>query len=614
MGNDRARRRAGAPQEERPNGPTQGTFVGPSDGAAWTSRPWAAHAVAAIVRGGPLVVGTIAGVCAARVFPRPVGLGWALWLAGIVIVSQTAVRVTDRFARRLLPLSVMLRFSLAFPDHAPSRFATALRAGNVERLRRETAETVAHGLPLDMANAISAALAMIASLHRHDRGTRGHSERVRAFSEMLAEEMGLTREFRERLRWGALLHDMGKLSVPPEILNKSGRPSEEEWAILQRHPAEGERILAPLAGWLGDAVHAAGQHHERWDGNGYPKGLRGEQIALSARIVAVADAFAVMTAARAYKRPLPMAVARAELTKNSGTQFDPAVVRAMLSASVGKVSQAAGPFAALGSVPIVATILAAAPTVPAVITSGAAAAALTFGLAVPGSPIEWGRTVSVERLEEAEPASPEALAFMDGGGGVAVGAPAVPTNAAASDGRSTTTSKAATSTTPSVAATSSTIQVSTVSSPFSEPTPATNETAMTSTSVDPAPTSPGAPVEVATVPVKPAPQSTSTIASPATSTTSATSATSTIDPKSTTSVAASGTTTTTLAPSETKVPPTTGVATTTTGAPAETIPTTLPPPAETTPPIIETTTTVSDTKGPRMPPFVTTTTSPTAKS
>jgi hypothetical protein len=334
---------------------------------------------------------TVAGLITARALPKPHGLLWVAWIGALIVVSQLVLRVVERLLRRLMPLPAMLRFTLAFPDEAPKRFATALRSGNVEKMRREMKETAENGLPENLSEAASTALRMVAQLNKHDRGTRGHSERVRAYSELLAEEMGLEKEFREKLRWGALLHDMGKLTVPAAILNKPGRPTEEEWAILQGHPAAGVRILAPLADWLGDAVHAAGQHHERWDGKGYPNKMAGEEISLSARIVAVADAFAVMTTARAYKKPLPIAVAREELTKNAGTQFDPDVVRAMLSVSIGRTSKFAGPMTTLANLPFVGSLLTAtAPAaVPAVVSSGAAVVALTASLISPSPAKEW---------------------------------------------------------------------------------------------------------------------------------------------------------------------------------------------------------------------------------
>jgi hypothetical protein len=363
---------------------------------------------------------------------------WVLWIGGVVAVAQIVLRIADRGVRRLLPLPALLKCSLVFPDEAPQRFKTALRSGNVERMRRTVEKTAADGLPTHVGDALRTALEMVAELNRHDRGTRGHSERVRAFTDLLATEIGLEKEYRDRLRWGALLHDMGKLSVPAEILNKAGRPTAEEWAILQGHPGEGARILAPLAEWLGDAVHAAGQHHERWDGGGYPKGLSGEEIALSARIVAVADAFAVMTAARAYKKPLSLAVAREELTKGAGTQFDPAVVRAMLTVSVGHTTRLGGIAASLANVPVIGSILSATapsvmPALPGVVHSGTAALALTVGLVSPTG-ADWIREqqvdppvaeVSADVLADAVPESPESLAFTEGDSDTGVGSTTV---------------------------------------------------------------------------------------------------------------------------------------------------------------------------------------------
>ena len=101
----------------------------------------------------------------------------------MVSASQLALAIGDRGAQRLLPLSAMLRYSLAFPDRAPSRFGAALRSGNVEKMRRDVEETTRHGLPVNLQDAVETGLAMVAALNKHDRGTRGHSERVRAFSE-----------------------------------------------------------------------------------------------------------------------------------------------------------------------------------------------------------------------------------------------------------------------------------------------------------------------------------------------------------------------------------------------------------------------------------------------
>ena len=179
-------------------------------------------------------------------------------------------------------------------------------------------------------DAAISAVEMIVSLTHHERRTRGHTERVRAYGEMLAKEMGVEGEELDRLRWGLLLHDIGKLSVPREILDKSSELDAEEWEILRGHPAAGAVMVEALREWLGDHVDAAGQHHERWDGNGYPLGLSGKDISLAGRICAVADAYDVITSRRSYKDPLPAEHAREELVECAGKHFDPVLVRAFL--------------------------------------------------------------------------------------------------------------------------------------------------------------------------------------------------------------------------------------------------------------------------------------------
>ncbi len=561
------------------SGPTQGA----EEGARWKPRPWAAHAVAVVMRGGPIALGTLAGWTTARLLPRPSGLGWILWLVALGAASNAVVRLADRGTRQLLPLSMLLRFSLEFPDQAPSRYAVSLRSGGIERLRKATNGSGPVSLPADLGEAATTALAMVTSLNRHDRGTRGHSERVRAYSEMLAEEMGLGGEFRERLRWGAMLHDMGKLCVPAEILNKAGRPNEEEWAVLQCHPAEGARILAPLADWLGDAVHAAGQHHERWDGEGYPNKLKGEEISLSARIVAVADAFAVMTAARAYKKPLSLAVARQELTRHAGAQFDPVVVRAMLSVSVGRVSRAAGPLSSLGVAPALSSLLSAAPTVPAMVSSGAAAIALTLGFSTPSSPIEWGSPVRA--VAEPTPASsmlPATLALVVSETTVAVptatGSPTKAVEVALTfNGPTGSIVIAAPLGGPTAAGSPGT----TVAEPTTTSTPPTTELDRTTTSLRPSvPVTPTASPTSAAPSTVTAPPITAETKKPSTGPTTTSPAVTTTTSPSPVETAPPGT-----APSETKAPKTPPLATTTTMTSAETVPP-------------ETTTTPSPTKAP----------------
>src|SRR5439155_27298376 len=150
---------------------------------------------------------------------------------------------------------------------------------------------------------------------------------------------------RDRLRWASLLHDIGKLQVHSRILNKPGKLGAREWKAIHRHPEEGAKLAAPLAPWLGEWASTIEQHHERWDGAGYPYGLKGTEISLGARIVGAADAFEVMTANRPYKKAMSAGAARHELTRCAGAHFDPTVVRAFLNISLGRLRWVTGPVA-----------------------------------------------------------------------------------------------------------------------------------------------------------------------------------------------------------------------------------------------------------------------------
>ena len=306
------------------------------------------------------------------------------WLL-VLAIASLVLAVVHRSLARLLPLAALLEVSVAFPGDAPSRYAVARDAGNTAKLR-EIVERAQRGDPVvkvDDAQAAREILALVAALRAHDSRTRGHSERVRIFADLIAQEMHLGGSSRERLRWAALLHDVGKLQIPAAVLNKSGKLDSSEWDMVRLHPDAGARLTAPLQGWLGSWSRTIPDHHERYDGTGYPRGLAGEDISLGGRILAVADSFEVMTAARSYKKPMSREAALRELRRCSAAQFDPAVVRALLAISAPRLRWAMGPLAWIASTPLALAAPAAASTV--VMQTGAAA--LSVSAVAVGAPL-----------------------------------------------------------------------------------------------------------------------------------------------------------------------------------------------------------------------------------
>lgn len=169
--------------------------------------------------------------------------------------------------------------------------------------------------------------ALVQALETRDLETHGHSERVVTFSLRLGHEIGLDREALRNLELGALLHDVGKIGVPDAILRKPAALTQDEWDKMKLHPNHGQNILRNIP-FLSNAAQLVAQHHEKWDGTGYPFGLRGEDISLNARIFAVADAFDAMVSDRVYRKGRPYEDALIELERCAGTQFDPLIVEA----------------------------------------------------------------------------------------------------------------------------------------------------------------------------------------------------------------------------------------------------------------------------------------------
>ena len=170
---------------------------------------------------------------------------------------------------------------------------------------------------------------LLATLRRRDAATGAHTTDVAQMAAWVAEAMHLDVREREELRHVALLHDLGKIAIPDAILLKAGPLTEGEWAIVRRHPEVGARMVARTAG-LGHLSPGIRSHHERWDGTGYPDGLRGRDIPLVSRIVAVCDAFHAMTSERPYCPAMSVDQALDELEASSGTQLDPEIVAVVL--------------------------------------------------------------------------------------------------------------------------------------------------------------------------------------------------------------------------------------------------------------------------------------------
>ena len=195
------------------------------------------------------------------------------------------------------------------------------------RMEKQQREIEAVKRQVQMGNETIFAIAN--SVEARDKSTGRHSYRVAEYSVMIAQELGFNEEQQEQIRKTGLLHDIGKIGVPDNILNKTTKLTDEEYEIIKRHTIIGSEILKGLT-LISRFDEGAKYHHERYDGSGYPFGLKGEEIPLNARIIGIADAFDAMTANRIYRKRLDMEVVKDELRHWSGSQFDPGLVDVML--------------------------------------------------------------------------------------------------------------------------------------------------------------------------------------------------------------------------------------------------------------------------------------------
>jgi hypothetical protein len=445
----------------------------------------------------------------------------------ILCVTTLAMLWSSKKMQRLLPLAVMLKLSWAFPDDVPSRFSVALRHARYKASLDQAADD-------ETATVTDHLLDLVRQLNLHHRATRGHSERVRAYADLLGEELRLSTDERDKLCWAAVLHDIGKIDVPVDVLDFPGRPDKDQWAVLAKHPENGKRLAAPVAAWLGDWAKGIWEHHERWDGSGYPTHKPKERISLSGRIIAVADAFETMTAVRAYKKPVSIAAAREEVVACANSHFDPTVVRAFLEIGLGNLNQVRG-VAAVVQAPLVVLAQALGPARNLIRVSAAGGAAAMV-MAVSGAAASGAVTPQAIAPTTTVIASPSTTTTTTVATTVAASVPAVAPAAVPAPPTIVPPTTSPTTTVPPPPTTLPKVR------PASKVIPAVPTT--TTTTIPP--TTPDSPTTTTT---------TTTIPSTTTTTTSTTPATTT-----TTIPATTTTTTTTLAPTTTTIPPSAPIA------------------------------------------------------
>lgn len=179
---------------------------------------------------------------------------------------------------------------------------------------------------------------LVTAIEAKDIYTRGHSERVNHISMLIANSMDMTLQNRENVNWASMLHDVGKIGIPEAILTKPGKLTDKEFAEIKKHPDRGYLILKPIEGFQ-TALDGVRHHHERYDGRGYPAGLKGKKIPLHARIIAIADTYDAITSDRAYRKGLSHEEAVAEIERVAGTQLDPGMVKIFFNIIAAKGPQ-----------------------------------------------------------------------------------------------------------------------------------------------------------------------------------------------------------------------------------------------------------------------------------
>jgi HD-GYP domain-containing protein (c-di-GMP phosphodiesterase class II) len=223
----------------------------------------------------------------------------------------------------LAPLGLLAAFAAEAQDYAYLLVLPLL--GLLSIFARERQVRIHQAIELSSAYK-GTALLLGDVVEADDEYTGAHSRGVLELALEVADSMGLPAYARRQVEFSALLHDVGKINIPKEIINKPGKLDDTEWAIMKTHTIVGPKILEKVGGVLGEVGRIVRSCHERWDGHGYPDGLEGREIPVAARIVFCCDAFNAMTTTRSYRKALPLPVALEELETNAGSQFDPEVV------------------------------------------------------------------------------------------------------------------------------------------------------------------------------------------------------------------------------------------------------------------------------------------------
>jgi HD-GYP domain-containing protein (c-di-GMP phosphodiesterase class II) len=297
---------------------------------------------------GPVAVLAAAGATTPRLHDWPIYVAalaaqFALDFAAVAVRGRLAFGIAPReqlrsFAPVWLMDSALAPVGLAVAVAATSTSAAFVLAlplvGLLSLFAREHRDRIDHALELGQAYRGTAYL-LGDVVEGDDAYTGSHSRDVVELTMKVVERLELDAEARRQAEFVALLHDVGKVRIPNEIINKPGPLTPEERGIMNAHTIEGQRMLEQVGGLLGEVGRLVRSCHEHYDGSGYPDGLAGEEIPLVARIVCCCDAFHAMTSDRSYRKALPLEVAVEELRANSGTQFDPVVVDALLASLTG---------------------------------------------------------------------------------------------------------------------------------------------------------------------------------------------------------------------------------------------------------------------------------------